>query len=327
MKLSDHLISEIPRHEIVQESFAEYKAYPAINQSFLNSFDIQNGGCPAKAAHYLASNIAGYDAPDIEGLDTGATPEASEAMAFGSLYHQYILQPEEFAKSAHYLDSAKEEELYNEALAGKSKAKGFSKSLGTYKTWKAEVLASGGQIVSEGLERKLEAMRAALVRDPATEEALKVDSVNEVTLYFSIPLDPRDEANPKRIQCKALIDKLPKEGRDIFDLKTTRSAHPEAFARSVSQYGYDKQSAWYTRASKAHDLGERRFVFLAQEAVAPYLAARHVMPQSWVDFASAEIDTILSGVRQCLTTDDWAGYGGGELLPPSYLQDIIDSIG
>ncbi len=100
------------------------------------------------------------------------------------------------------------------------------------------------------------------------------------------------------------------DGRLILvDYKTCQSAAPDAIARSVVNFGYHQQAAWYRDLIIGLGLATSApFLFVFQETTAPYLV--HVV----------ELDppTLLMGAdlnhraltlfRECSTANDWPGY-------------------
>lgn len=114
---------------------------------------------------------------------------------------------------------------------------------------------------------------------------------------------------------RAMLDWLPnlRDGHRLIvgDYKTTKSAEPGSISRSMSQYGYGQQAAWYIDGVKALGLAgklEPAFLLVFQEKVAPYLVTV-VQPNPeallWGQRLNRKaIDTY----RQCKTTGIWPGY-------------------
>jgi hypothetical protein len=94
----------------------------------------------------------------------------------------------------------------------------------------------------------------------------------------------------------------------ITDYKTTTSADPASFARSVANYGYHQQAAWYLDAADACLGEDAAFVFVAQEKTPPYL----------VTVCELDGPALLAGVtlnrrameiyRDCTEAGAWPGY-------------------
>jgi len=97
----------------------------------------------------------------------------------------------------------------------------------------------------------------------------------------------------------------------ILDVKSSQSAHPDAFARSVVNYGYHAQEAYYTDAWS--DLGKpvEGFAFLAFEKKPPYAFAVYELPPSIVEEGRALMRQALDTYHDCRKSGVWPSYGEG----------------
>jgi len=266
-----NLLTDNPRVEVVKEPFAVYQAFPALNHSALKLSDIHGKGCPRKAwvelnsATMLLKEVASRflvesateDEPED---DAEQKDDPTAAMAFGTLYHSFLLEPADFLKTAAVLDGVMKPRLFEEAIAAKSKAKGFSKALGTYRAWKAECERNGLQVVDEKVALKMENMREQLFRDTEIADELAAVTHSETSVYFGMPAEGTAMKAPF-IQCKARLD-MHYPGV-IGDLKTCRSAHPLEFAKDIPKLGYDTQLAWYRMGARCAGLDVSRCFLLA----------------------------------------------------------------
>jgi hypothetical protein len=170
----------------------------------------------------------------------------------------------------------------------------------------------------------LEAMERAMRREPTIEEALSVKKIVEVSIYFALPLDDRDESKGF-VQCKACIDSLPQDGEFVDDLKTIRSASHDEFGWSIRKYGYDRQADWYLRACHMVGLkGKSRFRWLVQENTAPYVATLYELPATWLNFANKEGMKTFFELRAAIQSEEWRGYVSGQVLPPRSIEEIVE---
>ena len=314
-----NLITDKPRIEVVKEPFATYQAYPALNHSSLKYSDIHGTGCPRKAWVELTAKWKTTPEPDED--DESDEESATDAMRFGTLYHTFLLEPGEFKKSAAVLDGARKKQLFEEALATGSKAKGFSKLLGSYKAWKHQAEAQGLTIVDERTIAKMEDMRETLWRDKEIQDELADVEKSEVSVYFGLPVSGSKMEAPF-VQCKARLDAY--YPGVILDLKTCRSAHPLEFSRQIPKMGYDTQLAWYRIAAKCAGLDVSRVGFVAQEAAFPYLGALHWMPDEWMSYARKEVMRIFFDFAKCLQSGHYPGYGNGTIMPPQWMEETIE---
>lgn len=110
----------------------------------------------------------------------------------------------------------------------------------------------------------------------------------------------------------------------MFDLKSTRSAHPDAFARDVVNYGYHAQEAWYSDGYRGLGQTVDGFVFIALEKERPYCRAVYELPPSIVEEGRVIMRKALDTYAQCVAVDRWPGYPSGvqelKFKPWSYAE-------
>jgi exodeoxyribonuclease VIII len=170
--------------------------------------------------------------------------------------------------------------------------------------WAAfELEAEGREIITNEEGAKLAAIRDAVRSHPAAAKALAGSPVIEQSIFW-------DEDS---ISCRCRPDCVTEKGV-IVDLKTTRDASPDGFARSVAQYRYHVQAAFYSDGYKAA-FGEapRGFVFIAVETEPPYLVAVYVASETMTSRGRIEYQTDLDTFRECLASDCWPGYSSSPL--------------
>lgn len=97
----------------------------------------------------------------------------------------------------------------------------------------------------------------------------------------------------------------------MLDVKTAASAHPDAFARAVVNYGYHAQEAHYTDTWRAAGGEVEAFAFIVVEKKAPYAFAVYELPPSIVDEGRAIIGKSMATYAECLLTDHWPAYPSG----------------
>ena len=73
------------------------------------------------------------------------------------------------------------------------------------------------------------------------------------------------------LPCKCRPDWIINKGEYVIDLKTTQDASPEGFAKSMANYRYHVQDAWYSRGVQvAYGQLANAFIFLAVENKPPH---------------------------------------------------------
>lgn len=100
----------------------------------------------------------------------------------------------------------------------------------------------------------------------------------------------------------------------ILDLKTCTSAAKDDFMRSVINYGYHAQEAFYSEGWRRLDKNVDGFVFLAVEKTAPYAFALYELPPSIVSEGYAIMRKALNTYAECEAAQKW----------PAYSEDIVE---
>jgi hypothetical protein len=119
------------------------------------------------------------------------------------------------------------------------------------------------------------------------------------------------------VWCRARIDWLHDDLSAIDDLKTTtRSAHPEAFAKNLYSYGCDVQAAFYLRGLRTLEIANADVIryeppqwrWIAVETSPPYGLSVVEPGPAVLELADAKVDAALKLWAECLERDVWPGY-------------------
>lgn len=116
--------------------------------------------------------------------------------------------------------------------------------------------------------------------------------------------------------CRSRIDFLPRIVRQgghviVPDYKTTAgSAHPDDFARTLFEQGYDVQAAFYERGLRALIPAIRTvtFVFVVQEQEPPHALSIVGLDGQALELAAKKADLAIRMWSTCLATGRWPGY-------------------
>jgi len=119
---------------------------------------------------------------------------------------------------------------------------------------------------------------------------------------------------------RALIDFLPtpKPGRMLLaDYKTCPNADRESIAKSVHQFGYHQQAAWYCDGVKALGLAADAVMLLVfQEKTPPYLVTVVELDVVAMDIGAARNRQAIDLYRQCTESGRWPGYADDVIRIP-----------
>ena len=218
--------------------------------------------------------------------------EDTAATILGSLTHTLVMEPELFPRRYRaYLD-----------------VKGSTKE---GKANRAEAMAAHVTPISTETLAQAQAMARALRDHPVAAGAFLADgTIFEVSVFWE------EHVDGLTIPCKARLDVLnrnvPGLGCLTADVKKTRDASPRGMARSVMEYRYHVQAAWYRRAVySAEGLHSDRFLLLCVEDAAPYLPALYEISEDAQRLALLEIKEDMEMLARCINSDQWPGYPDG----------------
>lgn len=111
------------------------------------------------------------------------------------------------------------------------------------------------------------------------------------------------------VRCKLRADKII-DGHLGIDIKTTRDASYDKFAKSIAEYGYHTQIAFY-RAGLRHLGVDVPWVILAVENEHPHGVVVYELDSATLDEGEALVRKWLRGLREGLETGVWPGYPVG----------------
>ncbi len=256
---------------------SEYRRVSALNASGLTAI------CDRGLWHYYQC----YLNPEREFT-------SSDSLAFGTLLHCAVLEPERFAREYQVVAKG--------VRAGTKEFKAACNGkIGVRHSDYQAVQTCLGRIGEHNIARNL--LMGAAGR-------------SEVSLFWT------ENYESDTIQCKARLDRLLPGW--ICDLKTTTDARPEKFAQDCGDYWYDLKAAWYLRACLAHRdvCGEEilGYALVAIESKWPYTVEVYTYElEGLVDaFKRMElgIEDYLRGVRE-----GWhRGYDVISLPRPRYIK-------
>jgi hypothetical protein len=123
-----------------------------------------------------------------------------------------------------------------------------------------------------------------------------------------------DEETDVKAPVKALVDLVPNKAHPFFgkclaDLKTTTSAALEPFSKSVFNYGYHVQAAWYLDLWVSAT-GEDRTDFLnvIQENFPPFQPGRRLLSAEYVELGREQYIRAIRLYCRCVKTGEWPDY-------------------
>ena len=181
------------------------------------------------------------------------------------------------------------------------------------KSWRSK--AADEARVAEQAAGNVPLLRAEYDRAYAIADAVHAHPV--AARLFSPERGPAEQAMVWRdeesgVMCRALVDHMPHEGTAgvhiLADLKTTTDASPRAVAKTVANFGYHQQAAFYLDGYRALRGGDPAFVFVFVEKDPPYLVSVVELDQAALIVGRELNRRALALFAECQATDTWPGH-------------------
>lgn len=272
--------------------FIDYARWRAVSNSAVGRIL----DCPAK-----------YRFAMDEGEDIDSKAE-DQHFTFGRLVHTAILEPDKFDGMI--------------AVGPDVKTKNA-------RVWKDFIAENPTRVCMKPQERSgIDAIVGAIQSHPRASDLLyDPNGERELSMAFDLSLPGWDRS----MRLKGRMDNYsPLDGyATISDLKTTLSAHPAAFAKSMVRYGYHRQAALYLDGMTILDHAasreevRRRYVIVAVEKAPPYVTSMFELDAATIELGRREYQACVRTLRQCEDSGLWPGYTTGidSLRAPDWALD------
>ena len=249
-------------------------------------------GVPEDVYHQRVLGLASKGALDLvrrspahykAWVDGAKDNEESDALAFGKAFHCALLEPERF------IGTYTVEPSFGDCRKKDNRA--------ARDAWRAE--HAGSVLLSSDDHLACMRMTESIRRHPIAGKLLAGGEA-EVTARW------RDEDTG--IECKARADYLIRERRLIVDIKTAADASLESFRRSVANYGYHRQDAFYRAGFATAGAPVDNFVFVVVEKTAPYAVAVYMLDERAQAAGRLAVRDAIETLADCLERNEWAAY-------------------
>jgi len=218
-----------------------------------------------------------------------ATPMASPAMALGTALHAAILEPEnDLAQAVVSPDVDKR------TKAGKE----------IHAEFELSYQGQGRCIISADQAQQLDGMIAACEKDWRIKHSLSACKKREVSVFGEIGGYP----------AKARLDAWNGHGM-VCDLKTTRDLANLDFEKSIANFGYGMQAAWYRAVLRSAMTATGQmlpddfmFVFLVIETNAPFGTGVFRMRDDVMDCYSDRLVELQNEWWKCKAENKYPGW-------------------
>lgn len=211
--------------------------------------------------------------------------EPTAAMTIGSALHTHVLELDTWDN--RYVTMP--EGIDRRTKQGKAEWEAFS------------VASSGRTVLSKTDAELVMKMGHAIYAHPAAAMLLGLPGKAETTWMWT------DEASG--LQCKCRPDWLTDDHGLIVDLKTTEDASPTGFRKSIGNFRYHVQAAWYLNGVEAAT-GTRpeQFIFVCVEKKPPHAVAVYAADAEMIAAGAKQARLDLDTLAVCKAADAWPGY-------------------
>lgn len=168
--------------------------------------------------------------------------------------------------------------------------------------WEAAQRAKGLTPVSPDEAARVDAMAEAVLKHESARPLLEVAVNREVSVFADV------DGVPSRARFDALSDET-RRGILAVDVKSTTDATEAGFTRSVKNFGYETQEAWYEdvyEASESRPVDE--FWFVAVETSGPHEVVVHSIEEYWLRMGRARAAAARRIFAECTASGVWPGY-------------------
>ena len=269
MRIAENAVSSMSPDEPMPMDNADYHRHAAVSKSHLDQV-------ARSPLHYWARYL---DPNRVE-------PEPTPAMLVGTAVHTHILELDEWDKRYVVMP----EGIDRRTKQGKAEWEAFSTA------------ASGRTVISRTDAEQVMRMGHAVYSHPAAAMLLKqLPGKAETTHMWS------DATSG--LQCKCRPDWLTDDGSLIIDLKTTEDASPKGFEKSVGNWRYHVQAAWYLHGiEQASGTRPDQFIFICVEKKPPYAVAVYAADPEMIEIGWQQAQRDLEVLATCKAANAWPGY-------------------
>lgn len=207
----------------------------------------------------------------------------TKAMLTGSVFHTLTLEPENY----------QEEYIVKEKVDGRTKAgieykEAFPK------------LSHGKTVIEPASYEAATAMQYAIENHSLAKSILAKPGRVELSFFGTDP--------ETGVQTKWRIDKLTDCGY-LIDLKSTKDASKEQFAKSIANFNYHSQAAYYMDNTRYEGIEVKGFVFIVVENTNPFRVAVYVPDNDMIEEGRSVYRKNLDLYARCMESGKWPGLG------------------
>lgn len=230
----------------------------------------------------------------------------TEAILFGRALHSALLEPELYQKE--YIDDSEMQGIAKRSKADKA-------------AWEEFELRNKDKIILKASDaNKILEITQAVKNHKAANNILEKSQKTEISAFWTQP--------DYQIPCKAKYDLLFNDDT-IIDFKTTTASTPNAFGKSIINYRYHVQAAFYLDGlAEITGKPAKNFYIIACEKTRPYNVMVYKLTKEYLALGQKEYYSDLEGFSQCLKDQNfYIDLNEGEvmeLLPPEWALQSLE---
>ena len=220
-------------------------------------------------------------------------PEPTPALAFGSALHTAVLEPHKF--SEEYVVAGQCNALVKST--GRPCQNDGSVLCGSHWYCRTKGHAPGPdesgelKVITQDDKEKINNIVQAISFHPAARGLIESPGDNELSAVFN-------HAENGQL-CKLRADMWRPEWEAIVDVKTTENASREEFERSLTDYGYHRQAAFYLDGLNANGIPAKYFALIVVEKSAPYGVAVYRLMEDAIDAGREQLKRLVRIYKNC----------------------------
>lgn len=231
----------------------------------------------------------------------------TDSMKFGRAAHLAVLEPERFRAECAIWDGGRRAGKEWEAFRAKNE---------------------GLELLKDEDYQRCMALQSSVRNHPVAGPYLQ-NGKHEVSVFWTHETPSILGVDGFSTDCKSRLDFIA-DGA-LVDLKTTKDASLEGFARESWRYRYHAQAAFYSDAYFAATGRRLPYVIVAVENFEPYVVQVFDVPESVLKVGRDEYQDLLARLHLCRTTSSWPGYSvtKAELELPHWVtrEDDVSGLG
>ena len=93
-----------------------------------------------------------------------------------------------------------------------------------------------------------------------------------------------------------------------MDVKTTQDASPREFAKSIANFGYHVQAAYYLDICNDLGMDKKCFIIVAVESAPPHGVGIYQLSTEAIETGRKLYRKWLEILAECIEKDEWLGY-------------------